>query len=225
MLLHGLSGSSRWWGRNLQGFARRFRVLAPDVIGFGRSRSPRPLPPVPEIAAALAEWMQRVGAAPAHLVGHSMGGQIAIHLAARWPERVRCLVLVDAAGIPHPLRPREVFRFARHAAVPSRWGDPRFLPTMAGDALGAGPRTTLRALGYIRRDDVRPLLPQIDAPTLVVWGEWDAILPPEDGAVLRDGIRGARLVVLPGAAHNPMIDRPHDFNRVVLHFLDGNARS
>jgi pimeloyl-ACP methyl ester carboxylesterase len=223
VLLHGLSGSSRWWRRNVPALARGARVVVPDVIGFGRTRVRGRLPPIGEIADLLAGWMDRLALEKVDLVGHSMGGQISVHLAARHPERVRRLVLVDAAGIPRPVTPRALVRFAAELTPPRRWGDPFFLPTIVGDALLAGPRTILRAIGHILRDDVRALLPQVAAPTLVVWGELDTIIPVEHARDFREGIPGARLAVLRGAAHNPMVDRPDEFNRLVADFLRGES--
>lgn len=221
VLIHGLSGSSRWWTRNIPGLAERYRVLVPDLIGFGRS--PRPqgkLPPIGELSEVLAEWIRRVGPPEAHVVGHSMGGQLAIHLAAEHPEQVRRLVLVDAAGIPRPLTPRGVVRFAREIAPVWRWGDLSFVPVIVSDAWSAGPRTLLQAIGHILRDDVRPLLPRIQCPTLVLWGERDHWVPLEHGQELEQEIPDARLEILSQCYHNPMVDRPDEFNRVVLDFLD-----
>jgi pimeloyl-ACP methyl ester carboxylesterase len=222
-LVHGLSGSTRWWSRNVQALSRRYRLLVPDVIGFGRSRIAGAIPAVPELAAVLAGWMaEAADGAPAHLVGHSMGGQLAIHVAARYPERIRRLVLVDAAGLPRPLNPRFLMRFAYDVLPPRRWGDPRFLPVIVADALTAGPRVLLRALLHVLRDDVTPLLPRIAAPTLVVWGAGDALVPHAHGRRMRRTIPDARLLVLPDACHNPMVDRPDAFNRAVLDFLAGD---
>lgn len=219
VLLHGLSGSSRWWKRNVLDLSRDFRVLVPDIVGFGRTRARGRLPEIPRLAEVLAGWMERLGLDPVALVGHSMGGQISAHLAARHPERVRRLVLVDAAGIPRPVTPRSVVRFARDLAPPSRWGDPAFIPVIAGDALFAGPRTILRAIVHILRDDVRPLLPGISVPTLVVWGERDTLIPLAHAREFHERIPGSRLVVLSRAAHNPMVDRPDAFNRLLRGFL------
>jgi pimeloyl-ACP methyl ester carboxylesterase len=221
-LVHGLSGSSRWWARNIRGLAAHYRVLVPDVVGFGRSRlSASRLPDVPALAAVLGEWLGVAANGPAHLVGHSMGGQLAIHVAARFGDCIKRLVLVDAAGLPRPLTPRMVTRFAYEMAPPRQWGDPTFLPVMLGDALSAGPWNVMRALRHILRDDVRPLLPDIRQPTLLLWGERDSIIPPLHGEEMRRLIPGSRLLVLRGTYHNPMVDAPEAFNRAVLSFLAG----
>jgi pimeloyl-ACP methyl ester carboxylesterase len=222
VLVHGLSGSSRWWERNIPGLAERYRVFIPDLIGFGRSPRPRGrLPGIGELADVLGEWIRRVGPPEAHVIGHSMGGQLAIHLAATHPEQVKSLVLVDAAGIPRPVTPRTVVRFAREIAPVWRWGDLSFVPVIFSDAWTAGPRTLLQAIGHILNDDVRPLLPRIQAPTLVLWGEKDNWVPLAHGEEMYEKIPGARFEILRRAAHNPMVDRPFAFNRVVLDFLSG----
>lgn len=222
-LLHGLSGSSRWWARNIRGLSAHYRVLVPDVVGFGRSSrlAAAPLPDVPGLAAVLGEWLRLAAGGAAHVVGHSMGGQLSIHMAARFGGCIKRLVLVDAAGLPRPLTPRHVTRFAYEMAPPWQWGDPTFLPVMLGDALAAGPWNVMRALRHILRDDVRPLLPDIAHPTLLLWGERDSIIPLAHGEEMRRMIPGSRLLVLRGAYHNPMVDAPQAFNEAVLAFLAG----
>lgn len=222
VLIHGLSGSSRWWARNIPELAERYRVVLPDLVGFGRS--PRPglrLPRLRDVADLLVRWMDGAGLERAHLIGHSMGGQLATHLAARHPDRVDHLVLVSAAGVPRPLTPRSLIRFGMDIMPLWRWGDPKFLPTIVGDAWTAGPLTLLQAIGDIVLDDVRPLLPRISAPTLVVWGERDPWVPLDHAWEFRSAIPDARLAVLRRASHVPMVDRPADFNRLVLRFLGG----
>jgi pimeloyl-ACP methyl ester carboxylesterase len=223
VLIHGLSGSSRWWKRNIPALAARYRVVVPDVIGFGRSRCPGMLPSMPEVAGIFAEWMDAAGTGPVHLVGHSMGGHLSVHVASRFPDRVRSLVLVDAAGVRRPLTVTAMARFVYELAPPRQWGDPAFLPVIWGDALTAGPLAVAQGLRNILRDDVRPLLPDLRVPTLVLWGAGDSIIPLEHARVFRESIPGARLVLIPDAFHNPMVDRPEAFNRAVLGFLAGEA--
>jgi len=79
------------------------------------------------------------------------------------------------------------------------------------------------AIGHILRDDVRPLLARITAPTLVVWGERDNLVPLLHAGEMRDQIPHAQLAVLRGAGHNPMVDRAADFNRLLLRFLGGES--
>jgi pimeloyl-ACP methyl ester carboxylesterase len=219
VLVHGLAGSHRWWLHTVPALRRRFRVLVPELVGFGGSRPAPRQPAVAELAELLAEWIAlRVGG-PAHVVGHSLGGQLALHVAARRGESVDRLVLVDAAGVPRRLTLAEAARFLTELAPPRAWGAPAFLPTIAADALRAGPRVLLATTRSLLADDVRPLLPLIRNRTLVVWGRLDPLLPLSHARQLSRGIAGARLVVLPLAGHNPMVDRPEAFNEVVSAFL------
>lgn len=221
VLLHGLSGSGRWWARNTAELGRSHRLLIPDVIGFGRTRCPGPIPDIARLAEILDGWLDVLRVPSTDLVGHSMGGQIAVHMAARFPARVRRLVLVDSAGLFASLPARTAARFAAEVLPPARWGDPTFLPTIVRDGLRAGPRSIIRSIAHIVGDDVGPLLPRIAAPTLVLWGAGDTIIPLAHAREFRAGIPGAELVVLPRAAHNPMVDQPGQFNELVGRFLRG----
>lgn len=219
VLLHGLSGSRRWWRYTTPALACRYRVHIPELVGFGGSRGAARQPDIPEMAAVIAHWLDQVCPDDYRLIGHSMGGQIALHIAGRHrlPER---LVLTAATGLPRPLTLRDAAQFIAGALPPRRWGAPLFMPTIAADALRAGPRALIRATQHLLLDDVRPLLPRIRCATLVVWGGLDPLVPLSHGEAFAHSIPGARLVVLEDAAHNPMADRPAEFNRIVLDFLD-----
>jgi pimeloyl-ACP methyl ester carboxylesterase len=219
VLLHGLSGSRRWWRYTAPVLARRYQVHIPELVGFGGSRAATRQPDIPEMAAIVADWLEQVRVGDYRLIGHSMGGQIALHIAARHrsPER---LVLTAATGLPRPLTLRDAAQLVAGALPPRRWGAPVFMPTIAADALRAGPRALVRATQHLLQDDVRPLLPRITCPTLIVWGGLDPMVPLAHGEAFAHSIAGAKLVVLPHAGHNPMADRPAEFNAVVLDFLD-----
>src|SRR5919112_4008412 len=96
ILLHGLSGSGRWWSRNVPVFSRSFRTYSVDLPGFGQSRNLR-WSRLDDIADQLAGWLGDEGLPRAHIAGHSLGGAVAARLAARHPDRIDRLVLVDAA--------------------------------------------------------------------------------------------------------------------------------
>jgi pimeloyl-ACP methyl ester carboxylesterase len=219
VLLHGLSGSAGWWRHNVPAFAAHFRTHTPDLVGFGHSRGRVAQPSITEMADVVAAWLDAQHIERAYLIGHSMGGQIAIHLAAQVPARIDKLVLVAAAGIPRKLSMTAAARFLAELVPPRRWGNPTFLPTIAADALRAGPRALFRATNYILHDDVRPLLPRLTMPTLLVWGRHDPMTPLSQGEEMARGIPGARLLVFEDAAHMPMVDRPQRFNQEVLQFL------
>lgn len=139
VLIHGLSGSSRWWRHNTEPLAERFRVYLIDLIGFGASRGAHPFI-LGEAAEHLCRWMDRLGLGRAHLTDHSMGGLIATELAVRRPDRVGRLVLVSAAALPLPPF-RSAFGLVR-AVWRTRLS---FLPILFTDALRAGPFTLLKA--------------------------------------------------------------------------------
>jgi len=217
VLIHGLSGSGRCWARNVGPLARRFRVHVVDLVGFGSSRAGRFV--LRDAASHLAAWLDSLGVERAHVVGHSMGGAIAADLAAEFPARVERLVLVDAVGVPfergylqHALG---LVRGLCHLPV-------GFLPVLARDACRAGPLTLAQATRDVLAADLTPKLPRIEAPSRLIWGERDYIVPLALGRRLCRLLRQADLVVIPGAGHNPMWDRPAEFNRAVLEFLSAD---
>ena len=219
VMLHGLSGSSRWWRYNVPFLAQHFRTHTPDLVGFGRSFGLVAQPSIAQMADILREWLDANEIEKLHLIGHSMGGQIAIHLAASAPERVQRLVLVSSAGIPRELSLTAIARFVAEIIPPRAWGSPTFLPTIATDALRMGPRVFITATNKLLRDDVRELLPRIEAPTLLIWGRLDPLTPLQHGEFMAGHIPSARLVIFDDAAHMPMVDRPERFNDEVLRFL------
>jgi pimeloyl-ACP methyl ester carboxylesterase len=221
VLVHGLSGSSRWWARNVGPLARRFRVYVVDLIGFGASRGPHPFV-LSEAAGLLARWMEQIGVERAGVVGHSMGGFIAAELAADFPALVERLVLVDAAALPFN---HSYLRHTFNLAHQVRDLPLSFLPLLFADALLAGPLTIARAARQLLTTDIRPKLARIQAPVLLVWGERDHIVPPALGRQLHQALARGTLVLIQSAGHNPMWDCPAAFNRVVLDFLAADAPS
>ncbi len=219
VLLHGLSGSTRWWRKNSVVLARDFRVFVIDLIGFGRSRGQRF--GLPEMVRMVAEWLDTTGVERFHLIGHSMGGLVAAELAARYPRRVGRLVLVDAAAVP----PGRTVLGSMLRLLPALWYMPLdFLPVLVTDALRAGPLTLLRATSAIHQADITANLARIASRTLIVWGEHDMLLPATRGEELHQALPGSQVIIVRGAGHNPMWDRAEEFNRVVKEFLKERTR-
>jgi pimeloyl-ACP methyl ester carboxylesterase len=210
VLAHGLSGSARSWDRNHVALAGQFDVHAVELLALAHPFV------LTEAADHLVAWMDERGLARASLVGHSMGAAVALDLAARYPDRVERLVLADAAVRPVPL-PRRL-----GGAVVAGWRSPISLKARTtADALRAGPLALLRATRQVLALDLTARAAAVQAPTLVVWGEHDTLVPIEIGRELVSALPNARLAVIPGAGHTPMWERPADFNRLVLEFLAG----
>jgi pimeloyl-ACP methyl ester carboxylesterase len=216
VLVHGLSGSWRWWETTARALADRFRVLLPDLPGHGG----RPAFRAPAFAGApewLAAWLAGVGVRETHLVGHSLGGFVCARLAARRPELVRRLVLVSPAGVPERSLLGSVGPLVGSVASMS----PAFLRRLVADAARAGPVTLLRAARDLLDDDLRDELPRVRATTLVVWGGRDALVPVRHARIFRSLIPDARLLVLRDAWHVPQVEQPEPFSRAVAEFLGG----
>lgn len=213
VLLHGLSGSGRWWVRTVPALAQHFEVYTLDLLGFGRSRGQPPA--LAEAPTLLAQFCDEIRLDCATLIGHSMGGYISAALAARCSERVERLVLVDPVLAPMGGYRRAAFNLVKAL----RYVPADFLPVLAWDTLRAGPRTMRRAIPEVLSADLRPTLGQVCQPTLVVWGQHDTLMPPAVGEAVHHLLPHSDFIVIPGAGHNPMWDRPAEFNRIVLDFL------
>ncbi len=217
ILLHGLAGSSRWWSRNVPALSGAFRVIAVDLPGSGASPRGHRLD-LDAVVDQMAGMMDELGIDRASLIGHSMGGLIAGGLAADHPDRVDRLILVDAAFLSLG---EGTVRSVTGSATTLRWTSPSLLPVLVADGLRSGPGRLTDASVQLLRADWRTKLPQIKAPTLVIWGEHDEICPLAIGQAIVAAIAGSRLVVVAGAAHNPMWERPEAFDREALDFLTG----
>ena len=216
VLLHGLAGSSRWWQRNIEHLARRFQVYVVDLIGFGASGGLHPRI-FDEVAGYITAWMDQLGIWRASIIGHSMGGLVAADLAAASPERIERLILVDAAAF---LIERHYLNHLRGLVRELFQVQIDFLSILAADAYRAGPITLWSAIYQLLTTYFSPKFSLVQAPTLLVWGEHDALVPLEIGKRLcRHLPANNRIVVIKGAGHNPMWDRPQAFNRVVEDFL------
>jgi pimeloyl-ACP methyl ester carboxylesterase len=215
VLVHGLSGSSQWWAKNVGPLAEHFRVYIVDLVGFGASKGDHPFI-LDEASRFLVEWMDEVGIERVNLIGHSMGGFISADLAADHPQRVERLVLVDAAGLPFD---PNVLKHAYGLTRAVRYMPPDFLPVLVRDVWRAGPKTMVSAMRQILSSNLQDKLSQVEVPTLVVWGEFDTVISVEVGQELSKALSIGEFVVLKGAGHNPMWDRAEAFNDLVLNFL------
>ena len=215
VLVHGLGTGDLWWTPTISVLAENRRVLAVNLAGFGRTAGQ---PVRLDVAAdQLAAWAEAIGLERATFVGHSMGGLVTADLAARYPEVVERLVLVDAAGLPISQRvTRHLMNFVR--ASP-------FMPVAAYPiavecVLRCGPLAIMRASHQLLTMDLTKRYEWIRAPTRILWGARDHLLPPSFGRRLAEAIPGATMVEIPDAGHSPMWENPDEFHRQLVAFLD-----
>ena len=229
--MHGIGGRASLWAPTVAALSPR-PVLALDMPGYDGTRPA--LTGFPELADAAAALLD----GPADVVGHSLGGMIALELALRHPERVRRLVIVassPAFGSRDPAF-REAFLAARRKPLDEGLGmagvAAELVPAMLGPAAdpGSAPaaiaamasvdaaayRATLAVLtGFDRRAD----LPRVSQPALLIAGEADQTAPPRGMARMAEAMPNARLLVIPGAGHLLPLEAPDAFHAALLDFL------
>jgi pimeloyl-ACP methyl ester carboxylesterase len=149
-----------------------------------------------------------------HLAGNSLGGQIAIHLAASRPDLVRSLVLIDSTGIPFEIAPGA---HIENIAMPHGWRS--FFLILTRDLFRAGPTSLALAFARLLRDDARPLMKTLTMPVMLIWGEHDPLVPLTYARQMLDEMPQAKLRVIPHAGHVPMWENPRAFNEELLSFL------
>jgi pimeloyl-ACP methyl ester carboxylesterase len=237
VLLHGAPGNSGLWHRQLDGLAADFAVLAWDAPGCGGSADPPEGWRMPDFADCLAAWLDAIGVERPHVLGLSWGSTLALELYRRHSHLPASLVLVGAyAGWAGSLaddvvaerlekilsevdRPPEEWAasyipgFVTDAAPPALAAE---LVAMVGEHHPAGTRTMARAMAEA---DLRDVLPRIDVPTLLLYGELDRRSPLSVAEELHAAIPGSELVVLPASGHVCNVEKPAEFDAAVRDFL------
>ena len=247
VFVHGLSGQWQNWLENIPRFAQERRVVAMDLPGHGLTEMPKDKISIELYGNFVADLCRRLDLTPAVLVGNSMGGFVAAEVAIRAPEVVERLMLLSAAGVSQiDLAHRPVLAAGKAAGflatanvAQKRWiarrpvlrhwimslivrhpsrikADAMFEALMKG-ADKPGFEDALRGtLEY----DFRDRIPQIGAPTIVIWGEKDMIIPVKDADAFVSMIEGARKVIIEDTGHVPMFERPAAFNKLLAEFLE-----
>jgi pimeloyl-ACP methyl ester carboxylesterase len=239
LLLHQGLGQGSWaWRNQVPVFAERFHVIVFDTRGTGRSAVPAEPYGIADLAGDAARILD---GREAHVAGFSMGGYVALTLAVEHPELVRSLVLAGTGAggpdrVPRPDHVRRAFEAAldlppeeqRRTTLPytfSRgWTEAnpeRFEEILAATLEHPTPMATILAhmAACYRFYDEALEVEQIDAPTLVVHGDDDLIVPVENGRMLAARLMNARYVELEGRGHNVMLEDPEAFSTIVLDFL------
>ena len=244
LLVHGFFYDSFTWHNNIDALSAAFRVIIPDLWGFGYStREPLDYG-YPRYAEQLLLLLDELDVEEVSIVGHSMGGGTAIYFSVHHPERVQKLLLVDAAGIPNPLPllgkltnlplVGELMyglrgNFMRRMALKTNWiYDNDFITDSYFDNVTRFHKiegTSEVMLAILRKqffhtlvEEVRAL-GELDIPTLIVWGEHDKAVPLARGREMHALLQGSRLEVFDDVGHCPHDETSARFNPLAVQFL------
>jgi pimeloyl-ACP methyl ester carboxylesterase len=249
VLIHGLSSFIESWMYNIVPLAERHRVYAMDLLGFGQTDKTPLVHDMKDLVRFIHGFMETLHLASASLIGNSLGGGLALQFILDYPEKVEKLVLVDNAemgreictdfkacalpllnglytrksnnGLPRLMKPlihnplvisEEFYKVSRKYNTAD--GAVKALLS----ALTAG----INFFGQ-KSKITRPLLeklPVVKAPTLVIWGKQDQIIPVSHAQIAASRIPGARLEIFENCGHMPQFEQPDKFNKLVLGFLE-----
>jgi pimeloyl-ACP methyl ester carboxylesterase len=236
VLLHGLGSSSADWRYQRSALGVDHRLVVPDLRGHGRSPRGRGRLTAETMAADVAALLDTLGAPPAHVVGLSLGGCVALALALDHPARVRSLTLVNSFARVASAGPRGALRMLARlgllACAPMRVvaahvarglfprPDQHELYLAAMERLAANPRRTyLASIRGLASFDVRRRLGDVRCPTLVVTGDRDTTVPLASKRLLQQSIPGAELIVVDDSGHVSPCDQAERFNAVLRAFV------
>lgn len=217
LFIHGLSGSRHWWRHNITAL-QDYSLYVLELPGYGRARGQCVLP-VRENAELVADWITRQNLGPIRLIGHSMGGQIGLHVAAKIPDHLEKLVLVDSSG----LLTSQPSHMALRLPLAVLQGKLSFVPRVILDGLRAGIPNLWRNTSDLLTDSLGDTLPRVRTPTLLIWGTNDVLVPKHLGQELAQELAAhltstPHYVLLP-AGHVAMVDASIEFNSLVRAFF------
>jgi len=240
LFIMGLGGTKELWEPQIEGLRDRFQVIVFDNRGVGESTIPKSAWTMADMAKDAVSVLDAEGLREAHVVGASMGGMIAQHVALDHPERVRRLALccTTAGTFVAPPKP-EIFSLLLDVKGKTREEVARnslrlmFTPeTVASEkalcehlmALSIRYAPPARGFAYqiqaVTLHDTLRRLPELLSETLVVTGDRDELVPPRNSEIIAQAIPNARLVVVPGTSHGFFFDRAEEMNDLVAEFLN-----
>lgn len=247
VLIHGFLDSHKTWRRNVQVLAQNHRVYAIDVLGFGSSERVRdPIYTMKQQSGFLREFFESQNLEKADIIGHSMGGALALQFAYDFPDSVHKVVLIAPATYLYNRFPRNgLNRVPRHVSrgvlgiyekmqgdrsnpVLYAYGDPERITEDAKDIRNQmmrvqGQHDALISMSMSKREaDVPREMSRVTVPILVIWGKKDRVVPVSDAAKHVRDLPNARLEIIDSAGHLPHEEEPELVNHLITNFLDTN---
>jgi pimeloyl-ACP methyl ester carboxylesterase len=240
VLIRGLGSNADHWYAQVPDLSRHYRVITFDNRGIARSTDPGGPFTITDLADDTIRLMNGLGIEQAHVLGLSLGGMIAQEMAIQHPQRIKGLILVvTLCGGQHQVVAGDAVREKLQRVVFEGSADARikaievfFAPRTITERpqvllkyaevsmkYPAGINILQRQYGAVASHDTYDRLDRIKAPTLVLTGEEDVLIPPGNSEILAERIPGAELRVIPGGGHQIMIEQPQACNRAIVAFL------
>ncbi len=231
LILHGWGSSSDSWIKVQEILSKNgFKVICPDFPGFGKSKTPLKIWRLDDYLAWLVEFINFLNLENFSVLAHSFGGRVAIKLAARYPDKIKKLVLCSPAGLR--IKPNLKRRMALLIAS---FGDAVFSLKplrVFKDAVRNMFYLFLRRADYVKtkgimremfkkilKEDLLPLLSRINIETLLAWGKNDKLIPLKYASIFKANIKDSKLEVLTGVGHSPHLEAPGKLSEIIIKFL------
>jgi pimeloyl-ACP methyl ester carboxylesterase len=232
LFLHGNVASVRWWLPTIARLPIGLRAVAPDMRGYGLSDKPGVGYTVAQRAADLRAFVAALGLDRFHLVGHSLGGAVALQFALDHSAPVRTLTLLDPApieglatppekyaAIPHILASRESFARVLRPVAPAGPFDDAW-ERLVDDGALTDPAAWIGSARTLENWNVEREVATLKVPTQLIWGVDDTVIERSSAERAARAIPSCRLVILEGVGHSPNVERPDEFVRLLVEFIE-----
>ncbi len=237
IFLHSWLGSWRYWLPTMEHAAERYRTFAIDFWGFGESDRRDGAFSIAEYVDLVMRFMNQLGIARASVVGHGLGGMVALRAASQHPDRFTRLMIVSTpiqgSQIQNHIRPSALSRLFNRVAPGNVWTRlmrqlnvdyPQILNEIIEDTDSLSETVVQRVIASVAETDLRGDLERLETPLLAVFGEKDAIVSPDQARFLHDDHASMQQVIkLPRSNHFPFLDQPNVFNRLLMDFQESKG--
>lgn len=223
LFLHGWGLSAEAYRDSLNALSREYRVIAPDLPGFGKSSNPKYVWDAHDYAKFTVAFAQQLNIQDVHVVGHSFGGGIGLAVAALEQSFVRSTIGLNTVGIPARYIPEVLLQ--KFIEVPAQAWETSFSPQNLHlfqaflENCAFHPQTIQETLIPVLKQDLRHIFPKIASPCLIVWGRNDRIIPLASGREISQRIGGSQLIVLERASHDWSLLLPDKLAEIVFDFI------
>jgi len=234
LILHGWGSSSDSWVEVQKNLVQvGYKVIVPDLPGFGKTEPPIEVWGTIEYAEFVSQFAEKIGMQRFVLLGHSFGGQVAIQFAVQYTQKLEKLILVTAAAVRRQtgLRGKILKYMAKIVAVLIYI----FPPNLKNNIRNFGykilrRRDYIKTYGVMRdifkkviHEDLSPHFSKVRIPTLIIWAEKDKMTPLEDAYIIKEAISNSSLEIIPGKGHNLHSEAPKELSEIVHMYISSHT--